>query len=126
MERMGDLFDLSTVAKRVRFFGLLEVPSWVLLFIGSALKRADALGIADQPIKWPVMVFGMLHGVVFLAYAINCLLASREFEWPGKTTLLALASSVVPFTSVFFERWAISSGQLGELSGAAAPAAARS
>ncbi|MEU1432288.1 DUF3817 domain-containing protein [Nocardia sp. NPDC056611] len=123
---MGDLFDLSTVAKRVRFFGLLEVPSWVLLFIGSALKRADALGIADQPIKWPVMVFGMLHGVVFLAYAINCLLASREFEWPGKTTLLALASSVVPFTSVLFERWAIKTGQLGELSGAPAPAAVAS
>ncbi|MFE3260031.1 DUF3817 domain-containing protein [Nocardia sp. NPDC059091] len=123
---MGDLFDLSTVAKRVRFFGLLEVPSWVLLFIGSALKRADALGIADQPIKWPVMVFGMLHGIVFLAYAINCLLASREFEWPGKTTGLALLSSVVPFTSVFFERWAINSGQLGELSQAATPAAARS
>lgn len=126
MVGMGDLFDLSTVAKRVRFFGLLEVPSWVLLFIGSALKRADALGIADQPIKWPVMVFGMLHGVVFLAYAINCLLASREFEWPGKTTLLALASSVVPFTSVLFERWAIKTGQLGELSGAPAPAAAAS
>lgn len=126
MGGMGDVFDLSTVAKRVRFFGLLEVPSWVLLFIGSALKRADALGIADQPIKWPVMVFGMLHGVVFLAYAINCLLASREFEWPGKTTLLALASSVVPFTSVLFERWAIKTGQLGELSGAAAPAAAAS
>lgn len=123
---MGDLFDLSTVAKRVRFFGLLEVPSWVLLFIGSALKRADALGIADQPVKWPVMVFGMLHGVVFLAYAINCLLASREFEWPGKTTLLALASSVVPFTSVLFERWAIKTGQLGELSGAPAPAAVAS
>lgn len=126
MGGMGDLFDLSTVAKRVRFFGLLEVPSWVLLFIGSALKRADALGIADQPIKWPVMVFGMLHGVVFLAYAINCLLASREFEWPGKTTLLALASSVVPFTSVLFERWAIKTGQLGELSGAPAPAAVAS
>ncbi|MEV6774233.1 DUF3817 domain-containing protein [Nocardia sp. NPDC051030] len=123
---MGDLFDLSTVAKRVRFFGILEAPSWALLLLGSLLKRADALGIADQPIKWPVMVFGMLHGIVFLAYAINCLLASREFEWPGKTTGLALVSTVIPFASVFFERWAIRTGQLGELSQAATPAAARS
>ncbi|MFJ4651456.1 DUF3817 domain-containing protein [Nocardia sp. NPDC088792] len=123
---MGDLFDLSTVGKRVRFFGIAEVPSWVLLFIGSALKRADALGIADQPIKWPVMVFGMLHGLIFLAYAISCLLASREYEWPGRTTGLALLSSVVPFSSVFFERWAIRTGQLGELSQGATPAAAAS
>ncbi|WP_084515502.1 DUF3817 domain-containing protein [Nocardia acidivorans] len=123
---MGDFFDLSTVARRVRFFGILEAPSWALLLLGSVLKRADALGIADQPIKWPVMVFGMLHGVIFLAYAFSVLLASREFEWPGKTTLLGLFSTVVPFASVFFERWVIRSGQLGELSEAAAPAAARS
>ncbi|MFE3191065.1 DUF3817 domain-containing protein [Nocardia sp. NPDC059240] len=122
---MGDLFDLSTVAKRVRFFGLLEVPSWVLLLgVGSVLKRADQFGIADHPIKWPVMVFGLLHGVIFLAYLINCLLASREFEWPGKITALAVVSSAVPFASYFFERWAIKSGHLGELSAAAAPAAA--
>ncbi|MEV6064915.1 DUF3817 domain-containing protein [Nocardia sp. NPDC052001] len=123
---MGDFFDLSTVAKRVRFFGILEAPSWALLLLGSVLKRADALGIADGPITWPVMVFGMLHGAIFVGFAISVLLASREFEWPAKTTILGLASTVVPFASVFFERWAIRTGQLGELSEAAAPAAARS
>lgn len=115
-----DIFDLSTVAKRVRFLGILEAITWVFLLTGSVLKRLP------EPITWPVMVFGMLHGLVFVLYAINCLLASREFEWPGKTTGLALLSAVVPFSSLFFERWAIRTGQLGELSEAAAPAAARS
>nr|WP_067827914.1 DUF3817 domain-containing protein [Nocardia inohanensis] len=121
-----EIFDLSTVAKRVRFFGIVEAPSWALLLLGSVLKRADTFGIADAPIKWPVMVFGLLHGIVFVFYAISVLLASREFEWPGKVTLIGLASSVIPFSSVFFERWAINSGHLGELSQAANPAAARS
>ncbi|MEU8393513.1 DUF3817 domain-containing protein [Nocardia sp. NPDC052254] len=115
---MGEFFDVSTVAKRVRLFGLLEAPSWALLLLGSVLKRLP------EPITWPVMVFGMLHGLIFVLYAISLLLAWREFEWPGKTILLGLVSSVVPFSSVWFERWAIRSGQLGELSPTPAPTAA--
>ncbi len=118
MVPMGEFFDVSTVAKRVRLFGLLEAPSWALLLLGSVLKRLP------EPITWPVMVFGMLHGLIFVLYAISLLLAWREFEWPGKTILLGLVSAVVPFSSVWFERWAIRSGQLGELSTAPAPAAA--
>ncbi|RDI46252.1 integral membrane protein [Nocardia mexicana] len=120
MEAMGEFFDVSTVAKRVRLFGTLEAVSWVLLLTGSVLKRLP------EPITWPVMVFGMLHGVLFVLFVLNVLLAFREFEWPGKTLALGLISSVVPFTSAWFERWAIRSGQLGELSAAAAPTAARS
>lgn len=117
---MGDIFDLSTVAKRVRFLGLLEAVTWVALLTGSVLKRLP------EPITWPVMVFGMTHGIVFVLFAITCLIASRELEWPGKTTALALVSAVIPFATLFFERWVIRSGQLGELSQAANPAAARS
>lgn len=117
---MGEFFDVSTVAKRVRLFGTLEAFSWALLLTGSVLKRLP------EPITWPVMVFGLLHGLLFLLFVLNVFLASREFEWPGKTLVLGLLSSVVPFTSAWFERWAIKSGQLGELSTAATPAAARS
>ncbi|MFI6867891.1 DUF3817 domain-containing protein [Nocardia sp. NPDC050406] len=117
---MGDIFDLSTVAKRVRFLGILEAVTWVFLLTGSVLKRLP------EPITWPVMVFGMTHGVVFVLFAITCLIASRELEWPGKTTLLALASAIVPFATIAFERWAIRTGQLGELSQAGGPAVARS
>ncbi|GAB4583551.1 DUF3817 domain-containing protein [Nocardia sp. NPDC127526] len=115
-----EIFDLSTVAKRVRFFGILEAITWVFLLTGSVLKRLP------EPITWPVMVFGMAHGIVFIIFAISCLLASREFEWPAKTTLLALASTIIPFASYFFERWAINTGQLGELSRTPGASAARS
>lgn len=118
MVGMGEIFDVSTVAKRVRLFGLLEAPSWALLLLGSVLKRLP------EPIEWPVMVFGMLHGIIFVLFAISLLLAWREFGWSPKTLLLGLVSTVVPFTSVWFERWAIRAGHLGELSAAAVPAPA--
>lgn len=120
MEPMGEFFDVSTVAKRVRLFGLLEAPSWALLLLGSVLKRLP------EPITWPVMVFGMLHGLIFVLYAISLLLAWREFGWSLKTALLGLVSSVVPFTSLWFERWAIRSGHLGELSPTTVPVPATS
>ncbi|WP_153348887.1 DUF3817 domain-containing protein [Nocardia aurantia] len=116
---MGEFFDVRTAATRVRLFGTLEAVSWVLLLTGSVLKRLP------DPITWPVMVFGMLHGIVFVIYLFSVLLAWREFEWPGRTVLLGLLSSVVPFTSIWFERWAIRSGQLGDSSQAPAPAAAQ-
>ncbi|WP_067670789.1 DUF3817 domain-containing protein [Nocardia miyunensis] len=118
---MGEIFDVSTLAKRVRLFGILEVGGWVLLFIGMYFKHG-----VTPPVEWPLMVFGMVHGVIFLAYAFSLLMAWREFEWPGRTILLGLVSSVIPFTSLWFERWAIRSGQLGELSPTPAPAAAGS
>ncbi|WP_067900619.1 DUF3817 domain-containing protein [Nocardia vaccinii] len=118
---MGEIFDVSTLAKRVRLFGILEVCGWVLLFIGMYFKHG-----VTPPVEWPLMVFGMVHGIIFLAYAFSLLMAWREFEWPARTILLGLVSAVIPFTSVWFERWAIRSGQLGELSPTPAPAAAGS
>ena len=118
---MGEIFDVSTLAKRVRLFGILEVCGWVLLFVGMYFTHG-----VTPPVEWPLMVFGMVHGIIFLAYAFSLLMAWREFEWPGRTILLGLVSSVIPFTSVWFERWAIRSGQLGELSPTPAPAAAGS
>ncbi|WP_024802513.1 DUF3817 domain-containing protein [Nocardia sp. BMG51109] len=117
---MGEFFDVSTVAKRVRLLGILEAVSWVLLLTGSVLKRLP------EPITWPVMVFGMLHGIIFVLFALHLLVAFRQYEWPGKTLLLGLVSSVVPFTSAWFEVWAIRSGQLGELSPTPTAASARS
>lgn len=71
---MGEFFDVSTVAKRVRLFGTLEAFSWALLLTGSVLKRLP------EPITWPVMVFGLLHGLLFLLFVLNVFLASREFS----------------------------------------------
>ncbi|MBF6169712.1 DUF3817 domain-containing protein [Streptomyces gardneri] len=125
MGRMGNVFDLSTVAKRFRFIAVLEAISWVLLIIGMVFKRIP------EPVMWPVKVFGMTHGIVFVLFVISAIVAARELGWNAKTTGLALLSSLPPFCTVLFEIWAVRTGQLGELSNAdsaesGAPASATS
>ncbi|MEU2036891.1 DUF3817 domain-containing protein [Nocardia amamiensis] len=122
---MGNVFDLSTVAKRFRFIAVLEAISWVLLIIGMVFKRIP------EPVMWPVKVFGMTHGIVFVVFVLLAIVAARELGWSAKTTILALVSSIPPFCTVLFEVWAVRSGQLGELSNgisaeSAAPASATS
>ncbi|MFE7746488.1 DUF3817 domain-containing protein [Nocardia sp. NPDC057455] len=109
---MGNVFDLSTVAKRFRFVAVLEAISWFLLIIGMVFKRIP------EPVLWPVKVFGMTHGIVFVLFVIAAIVAARELGWSAKTTVLALLSSIPPFCTVLFEVWAVRSGQLGELSNA--------
>ncbi|WP_028478459.1 DUF3817 domain-containing protein [Nocardia sp. CNY236] len=125
MVRMGNVFDLSTVAKRFRFIAMLEAISWGLLIIGSVCKRLP------EPVLWPVKVFGLSHGIVFVLFVITAIVAARELSWSPKTTAFALLSSLPPFCTVLFEVWAARSGQMGELSIATsaeseAPASVRS
>ncbi|MEU7145116.1 DUF3817 domain-containing protein [Nocardia sp. NPDC046473] len=125
MVRMGNVFDLSTVAKRFRFIAVLEAISWVFLIVGMVFKRLP------EPVLWPVKVFGMTHGIIFVLFVIAAIMAARELGWHAKTTVLALLSSIPPFCTVVFEIWAVRSGKLGELSNAVsadsgAPAAATS
>ncbi|MBF6189570.1 DUF3817 domain-containing protein [Nocardia implantans] len=122
---MGNVFDLSTVAKRFRFIAVLEAISWLLLIIGMVFKRIP------EPVLWPVKVFGMTHGIVFVLFVITAIVAARELGWNAKTTVLALVSSIPPFCTVLFEIWAVRTGRLGELSNAGsfesgAPASATS
>ncbi|WP_425577706.1 DUF3817 domain-containing protein [Nocardia callitridis] len=107
---MGNVFDLSTVAKRFRFIAVLEAISWFLLIVGMVFKRLP------EPVLWPVKVFGMTHGIIFVLFVIGALLAARELRWNAKTTALALVSSIPPFCTVVFEIWALRTGKLGELS----------
>ncbi|MFI9403085.1 DUF3817 domain-containing protein [Nocardia sp. NPDC052316] len=125
MVRMGNVFDLSTVAKRFRFIAVLEAISWVFLIVGMVFKRLP------EPVLWPVKVFGMTHGIIFVLFVILAIVTARELGWNAKTTVLALLSSLPPFFTVLFEIWAVRSGKLGELSNAnsadsGAPAAATS
>ncbi len=121
MEAMS-LFDLSTTAKRFRFVAVLEAISWIFLIIGMVFKRLE------HPVLWPVKVFGMTHGIIFIAFVVLTILAARELRWSAGVTVLALLSSLPPFCTVLFEAFAVRRDLLGELSAgrsgaAAAPAA---
>ncbi|TQF67234.1 DUF3817 domain-containing protein [Rhodococcus spelaei] len=116
---MPKFLDVSTPAKRFRLVAFWEAVTWAALLVAMFFKWV--LG-HEEAVKIP----GMVHGVAaFIPFVIIALLTARSLKWNLTTTFWALVSSVPPFGSVVFERWAVRTGKLGELSapGTAAPAA---
>ena len=83
-----------------RRLAVAEATTWALLLIGMVLKyvtRTTELG---------VQVFGMVHGVVFIAYCLTTVFVAVNQRWSARVTLLGLVSAVPPFMTVWFDRWA--------------------
>lgn len=74
-----------------------EVVTWTLLLIGMWLKyltRATDLG---------VRVFGLVHGVVFLAFLLVVVVLWVDQRWPVREAVLAVVAGVVPFATLWAE-----------------------
>jgi integral membrane protein len=94
------------VATVFRVVAVAEALSWIGLLAGMFVKYVPETSEAG------VQVFGPIHGGIFVAYVVVALVAARVLRWPAGTTLLALAASVPPLATVWFERRATRSGQL--------------
>ncbi len=75
-----------------------EAVTWALLLVGMVLKYGT--GTTELGVR----VFGMLHGVVFIAYGLVTLLVWVDQRRGLRWGLLALASAVPPFATVVFDR----------------------
>lgn len=120
MAGMTSTFDLRTTAGRFRAVALLEAVTWAGLLIGMYFKY-----LASDKTEVGVKIFGMAHGIAFIAFVITALFAGITFKWAVSTWLLALLASILPLASVIFLIWADKTGKLGEterVSGSAAPA----
>ncbi|CAM3163969.1 Integral membrane protein [Prescottella defluvii] len=111
MAAMANFFDLSSWPKRFRFVAVLEAFSWAGLLIGMAFKYLPESGP-----EIGVKIFGPIHGAIFVIYVIVALFTARAVKWDFKTLALAMVSSIPPFMTIWFERWAARNGSLGELS----------
>ncbi|WP_076258695.1 DUF3817 domain-containing protein [Intrasporangium flavum] len=75
-----------------------EVVTWALLLLGMVLKyvtRTTDLG---------VRVFGLAHGVVFIAFCLVTLLLWVNQRWTLREAALGLLSAVPPFLTIWWER----------------------
>lgn len=91
-----------------RLIALLEAVSWIGLLTGMYFKY---LGSPRTEIG--VKVFGMAHGLIFIAFVVLGLLVGATLRWSAGTWLLALLASVVPLASVIFLIWADRTGRMG-------------
>lgn len=90
-----------------RRVAVAEAITWALLLIGMFLKyvtRTTDLGVT---------IFGMVHGVVFVAYCVVSVLVWVDQKWTGKQGALALVSAIPPFMTLWFDRWIEKQGGLG-------------
>lgn len=81
-----------------KIIALLEGISYILLlFIAVPIKY-----LADDPQY--VKLLGMPHGLLFVAYIILAVILGSKLKWNGKTLLIVLAASVIPFGTFYVDR----------------------
>jgi integral membrane protein len=96
------------MARLFRLVALLEALSWVGLLTGMYFKY---LGTPRTEIG--VKVFGMAHGLIFIAFVITALVVGVTYRWALGTWLLGLLASILPLCSVIFLIWVERTGRLG-------------
>jgi integral membrane protein len=89
-----------------RRIALAEVVSWALLLAGMFLKYVT--GTTDLGVR----VFGLAHGVVFIAFGLITVLLWVNLRWTVREGLLGLACAVPPFLTVWWERRLERAGRL--------------
>lgn len=91
-----------------RLAAIAEAVSWTGLLIGMLFKYTmthNAIG---------VHVFGPIHGALFLAFLVAVFRVRRPQGWSTVLTGVALFSSIPPYGTVVFERWATNTGRLAD------------
>lgn len=85
-----------------------EAVTWALLLTGMFLKYVT------ETTELGVRVFGLVHGVVFVAYVVVALAVAVDQRWSARRLLLGLAAAVPPFLTLWFERYAGQRGAVGD------------
>ena len=84
--------------KRLFKIGIAEGISFlILLFIAMPLKY-----LADMPT--PVRVIGMIHGVLFIMFAIALLQSRLANQLKTKTAIIAFLLSFLPFGTFYLDK----------------------
>ena len=89
-----------------RALALAETITWTALIFGMVLKYV--LVVTDVGVS----LGGALHGFFFLAFAATAVVVAVNQRWDARTTLIALASAVVPYATIPVERWLERRGSL--------------
>lgn len=91
-----------------RTAAVAEAITWALLLTGMFLKY-----VTDTT-ELGVSIFGMVHGVVFIAFCLTTVLVWLDQQWSLGRLALGLVAAVPPFATVPFETYAARSGLLGD------------
>lgn len=89
---------LSNVLNRFRAISAIEGLSFLLLvFIAMPIKY-----IGENP--YPVKIFGMIHGVLFIIFMISLFETKVRKSWDTGLTFQLFVLSLIPFGAFFIEK----------------------
>ena len=97
---------MSTPRRLFRAAAVAEAVTWSLLLAGMFLKYVT------ETTELGVRIFGMVHGVVFIAYCVVTVVVAVDQRWSVPRTALGLVAAVPPFATLLFERYADRRGLL--------------
>jgi integral membrane protein len=81
-----------------RVVSILEGLSYIiLLFIAVPIKY---LGNDESYVK----LFGMPHGLLFVAYIVLAYLIKDDLKWNSKTFWIVLVASIIPFGTFYIDK----------------------
>jgi integral membrane protein len=115
MATMARTHDAHRRAGWFRIIAFAEAVTWVGLLIGMYFKY-----VGTPRTEIGVKIFGMAHGLVFIAFVVAAVLVGLAFAWTARVWVLALLASIVPLGSVVFLIWAERTGRVVTRAGAVA------
>ncbi|WP_232676761.1 DUF3817 domain-containing protein [Nocardioides sp. R-C-SC26] len=86
-----------TPQRLFRRVAVAEAITWALLLTGMFLKYVT------ETTDLGVRVFGMVHGVVFIAYCLAVVVVAIDQRWTVLRSFVGLAAAVPPFATVPFD-----------------------
>jgi integral membrane protein len=84
--------------RNFRTIALVEATTFLLLLVGSVLKRTSDLGVL-------VTILGPIHGILFIAYVVFALNLRSPEGWTNRETAGILLGAVLPFGGYFVDAW---------------------
>lgn len=84
--------------KYFRIIGVAEALSFLIL-LGIAMPLKYVWGMAEA-----TRMVGMIHGLLFVAYAFTALMLGRKLGWPMSRVMGAWIASTLPFGPFYFDR----------------------
>jgi len=92
-----------------RTIAIAEAVTWTLLLTGMLLKYVLLPGEAGD---LALRVGGTLHGLVFIAYGMTAVLVGVNQRWSLRLMVAAVATAIVPYATIPFDRLLERRGQL--------------
>ncbi|MGO4690256.1 DUF3817 domain-containing protein [Glaciibacter sp. 2TAF33] len=89
-----------------RTVAIAEAVTWTLLIVAMLLKY-----VAHVESQF-AFIAGFVHGLVFITYAGTAVLVGLNQYWPAKRIVLAVATAIVPYATIPFDRWLERRGEL--------------